>query len=217
MGCSGGSCSTGCSSCSDGNDGNGDLPPGMLSRYNLNQSVANGALVWVETDASSGEIKAKDSSLNILKAVHDTGVSRLYVAIFGDSRIKKLYPSLFSHGAGTVYHIRGDGSTEYDTEAFSNNLCDVVERISPAIVMMAATERGNEIAECMSSLLNARADLNCDGFRIDDRNLFTEPEKLEQFMASKKYPQIATVKAKRNPDADLYSQEGTAIYWQFKK
>ena len=45
--CSGGSCST-CSSC--GSDDPDRLPPGMLKVYNLNQSTADGILVWIETE-----------------------------------------------------------------------------------------------------------------------------------------------------------------------
>ena len=43
-GCEGGSCST----CGGGDDPD-RLPPGMLKRYDINQSVADGILVHLET------------------------------------------------------------------------------------------------------------------------------------------------------------------------
>ena len=47
--CSGGNCSSG--SCSGGSCQSDDdrLPPGMLSRYDLNQDTGLGSLIWAET------------------------------------------------------------------------------------------------------------------------------------------------------------------------
>ena len=63
--CSGGSCST-CSSC--GSDDPDRLPPGMLKVYNLNQSTADGVLVWVETVPEGDGVAIADVSLELLSA-----------------------------------------------------------------------------------------------------------------------------------------------------
>jgi len=216
MGCSGGSCSS-CSSCStDDRKDDNELPPGMLDRYDLDQSTANGALVWIEVLRCPDGPRISDASLQILEAVCSMNEGRTFAVIFGGPELKTLYPNIFGCGVGTVYHVRDKDSECYDSNRYSVTLCDIVDRVVPAFVVMAATERGGQIAEKMASMLSVNIYKGCEKIHLEGRNLRTEPADMNQFLMPNKktFPQIATVIPGSYPDPDKKEGKGTAIYWQ---
>ncbi len=216
MGCSDGSCGS-CTSCStgDGKDDN-ELPPGMLDRYNLNQSTADGALVWLEILRTPDGPKIADSSMQTLAEVCRINTGRTFGVIFGGADLKPLYPQIFGCGVGTIYHVRDKDSECYDSNIYSITLCDIIDRVSPAVVAFGATERGNQLGEKVSQMLGVNLNPECTRISMDGRMLSTEPAPLNQFLMDnrKKFPQIVTVKTDSYPTPELRTGQGTAIYWQ---
>ena len=219
MGCSGGSCSS-CSSCSstDGRDDN-ELPPGMLSRYNLDQSTADGALVWLEILRCPDGPRIADASLQILAEICKINAGRTFAVMFGGTDLKPLYPKIFGLGVGTIYHVRDPDSDCYDSNAYSITLCDIIDRVVPAAVLLAATERGNQLGEKIASMLGAELSPECTKISMEGRILSTEPAPLGQFLISnkKKFPHVATVRIDSYPTPEPREGQGTAIYWQTRK
>ncbi len=219
MGCSGGSCSS-CSSCSstDGRDDN-ELPPGMLSRYNLDQSTADGALVWLEVLRCPDGPRIADASLQILAEICKINTGRTFAVMFGGADLKPLYPMIFGLGVGTIYHVRDPDSDCYDSNSYSITICDIVDRVVPAAVLLAATERGNQLGEKIASMLGAELSPECTKITMEGRILSTEPAPLSQFLISnkKKFPHVATVKIDSYPTPEPKEGQGTAIYWQTRK
>ena len=216
MGCSGGSCSS-CSSCSttDGRDDN-ELPPGMLDRYDLDQSTADGVLVWLEVLQCPEGPRISEYSMQALSRVSEINEGRTYAVIFGGPDLKLLYPSIFGCGAGSIYHVRDKGSECYDSNVYSITLCDIIDRVVPSAVIIAATERGNQLAEKISKMLNVELNPSCTSIDMDGRMLSTIPAPLSQFMMSnrKTFPKVATLIADSYPTPISKDGQGTAIYWQ---
>ncbi len=219
MGCSGGSCSS-CSSCSstDGRDDN-ELPPGMLSRYNLDQSTADGALVWLEILRCPDGPRIADASLQVLAEICEINAGRTFAVMFGGADLKPLYPMIFGLGVGTIYHVRDPDSDCYDSNSYSITICDIVDRVVPAAILLAATERGNQLGEKIASMLGAELSPECTKITMEGRILSTEPAPLGQFLISnkKKFPHVATVRIDSYPTPESKEGQGTALYWQTRK
>jgi len=219
MGCSGGSCSS-CSSCStgDGRDDN-ELPPGMLDRYDLDQSTADGALVWLEVLRCQDGPRIADASMQVLGEVCRINGGRTFAVIFGGADLKPLYPQIFGQGVGTIYHVRDPDSECYDSNTYSITICDIIDRVSPAVVALGASERGNQLGEKIASMLGVELNPDCTSIKMDGRMLSTEPAPLGQFLMAnrKKFPQVATVRLDSYPTPEIIEGQGTAIYWQSRK
>jgi electron transfer flavoprotein alpha subunit len=188
----------------------------MLNRYDLDQSVADGALVWMEIlDCPDGP-RISDASIQLLQRIHDINPSRTFAVVFGGPDLRPLYPRMFGCGAGTVYHVRDPGSGCYDSNRYSMTICDIVDRVSPAVVALGATERGNQVGEKVSSMLGVPLYRDCTEISMDGRTLSTVPAPLEQFLMSnrKRFPQVCTVRKDSYPTPGPVEGKGTAIYWQ---
>lgn len=204
--CSGGSCQT----CSDDPD---RLPPGMLRRYDLNESTADGIMVWIETDGG----KVSRPSAEILAAAKGLTDGRLYGVIFGDAGLKSEYPRIFGYGVDTLYHVRGIAS--YSPEAYAEAVSQVAERVNPAAILISATPRGRELAPRIASLLGAGLTADCTRLESDGRRIvMTRPAFGGNLMADIEcvgFPQMATVRPGVFPLPEPKEGKGTAIYWQY--
>ena len=141
--CSGGSCST-CSSC--GSDDPDRLPPGMLKVYNLNQSTADGILVWIETEPEGDGVRMADVSAELLGAASGLSDGRVFAVVFGGAEVKPLYPRIFGCGVDTLYHVREKSLEVYAPEGYASCIVSLIKRIEPATVLVGATPRGRELA-----------------------------------------------------------------------
>ena len=216
MGCEGGSCSS-CSSCSTGTErDNSELPPGMLERYDLDQSTADGALVWLEIERRPEGPAVSEVCMQVLGRVCGMNTGRTYAVIFGGPDLKALYPGIFGCGVGTIYHVRDRDSECYESNVYSITICDIIDRVVPAAVILGGTDRGTEIAEKICSMLAVELNRDCDSIDMDGRVLSTVPAPLNQFMMAnrKRFPQVATVKKDAYPTPEIKEGKGTAIYWQ---
>lgn len=213
--CSGGSCSS-CSSC--GSDDPDRLPPGMLSVYNLNQSTADGVLVWVELERDGDSVRITDVSAELVGAARRLSDGRVFAAVFGGLEVKLLYPKLFGYGVDTIYHVRDRGSEVYRPEEYSSCLVSLIKRIEPATVLIGATPRGRELAPRIASEIGIGLTADCTGLRADGRRIvMTRPAFGGNMMADiecTRFPQMATVRQGTFPMPEEAEGTGTAIYWQ---
>ncbi|MBR2255466.1 MAG: electron transfer flavoprotein subunit alpha/FixB family protein [Candidatus Methanomethylophilaceae archaeon] len=209
-GCEGGSCST----CGGQEPSEERLPPGMLRRYDLNQSTAEGTLVWVEL---SDGVPTR-CSLEMLSQARRMTDGRVFAVLFGPGGLKSVYVDLFAHGADTVYHVRDACLESYHPEAYCDAIASVCERVNPAVVLVAASPRGREVAPRLASTLRSGLCADCTGLEMDGRNLVaTRPAFGGNILARigyTQYPQIATVREGTFPTEPVAGRTGTAIYWQ---
>ena len=216
-GCEGGSCST-CSTC--GSDDPDRLPPGMLAAYDLNQSTADGVLVWVETVPGADGPVIADVSAEILGAARELSDGRLFAVVFGGPEVKALYPRLFGYGVDTLYHVRERDLETYRPEPYADCIVSLVTRIVPATVLVGATPRGRELAPRIAAKLGTGLTADCTGLRADGRRIvMTRPAFGGNLMADiecTRFPQMATVRPGTFPMPPEREGKGTAIYWQHR-
>jgi electron transfer flavoprotein alpha subunit len=188
----------------------------MLDRYNLDQSTADGVLVWLEVYHCPEGPSISDNSLEVLGRTARINSGRTYAVIFGGPDLKPLYPIIFGQGVGSIYHVRDKGSECYDSNVYSITLCDIIDRTCPAAVLLPSSERGNQLGEKIAAMLGAELYADCTGIDMDGRVISTVPAPLNQFMMSnrKKFPQVATVKKGAYPMPENKEGQGTAFYWQ---
>ena len=209
--CSGGNCSSG--SCSGGSCQSDDdrLPPGMLSRYDLNQDTGLGSLIWAETVDS----KIDDAVIKLIGKLRSISNDRIFAMITGPADIKPLYNVLFSYGVDTIYHIRSKDLEDYDPKLYADALSDIATRINPMCIILSATEKGNEVAKLTGSILKKDVELDCSDISIVNDILSVEGSNSGNIPMFKRYGRftiIATVKAssfdmpERNDD-----RKGTVI------
>ncbi|MBE6520710.1 MAG: electron transfer flavoprotein subunit alpha/FixB family protein [Thermoplasmata archaeon] len=214
-GCSDGSCSSGsCSTGSCSSDPN-RLPPGMLKKYNLNESTADGILVWAETE--NGQLAR--SSAEIIAASSKLTDGRVFVALFGGPDMKALYPEIFGYGTDTIYHVRGKATEQYTPEAYAEALAQVAERVNPATVLIGASTRGRETAPRLAAMLGSGLTADCTGIVADGRRIVvTRPAfggVLTADIECIGFPQMATIRQGVFPAPRKVEGQGTAIYWQY--
>lgn len=215
--CSGGSCST-CSSC--GSDDPDRLPPGMLKAYDLNESTADGILVWIETVPGKDGPEIADVSAELLGTARGLSDGRVFGIIFGGVELKPLYPKLFGYGIDTLYHVREKDLEVYRPEPYAGCMASLIERIVPAAVFIGATPKGRELAPRVAGILGVGLTADCTSMRADGRKIvMTRPAFGGNLMADIEcmgFPQMATVRQGAFPKPPERTGEGTTIYWQYQ-
>ncbi|MDD2626450.1 MAG: electron transfer flavoprotein subunit alpha/FixB family protein [Candidatus Methanomethylophilus sp.] len=193
----------------------------MLERYKLNQSRADGTLVWLEIEHTpDGTPCLADVSKEILGRVRQLDNSRVFGVIFGHIELKPLYPEIFSYGVETLYEVHERRMVRFQPEAYAEALAQIAVRIEPAAILMGATPRGRELAPRTAALLDTGLTADCTGLQVKDRDLLmTRPAFGGNLLATIQcttYPQMATVRPGTFPlPAPEPGREGTVIYWQY--
>ena len=210
-GCEGGSCQTGSCDSPDGCR----LPPGMLREYDLDQSIADGVLVWIETVRNGEQTSVTSSSFRILGEAAKLNDGRTIAVIFGDVELKPLYEEIFSYGADTIYHVKDKRLKEFHREAYCESLADISERIVPATILAASTEKGDSIVSGLAAMLNVKYVTNCIGIELSGRSLKVRDRSANEVFFDG-FPQIASVDHNILPEPSREEgRKGTVIYRQY--
>lgn len=208
-----------CSSGTCGQSGKG-LPPGMLKKYNLNQSPADGTVVWVETEVRDGVVAISDVSAQLIGMMRKAYDARIFGVLFGGTDMKVLYDRLFEIGVDTLYHVRGAATASYSSEIYADALKEICERVGPAVVLMGNTEKGKEMSQILASKLRINMTMDCTGVTMKDRNLVADGrtcgDSINMMASCPIFPQLATVCPDVYPEPDkVPGRKGTVIYWQY--
>jgi Electron transfer flavoprotein, alpha subunit len=210
-GCNGGNCQTGSCDSPDGCR----LPPGMLREYYLDQSIAEDILVWIEIVRNGEQASLTSSSLKVLAETARINNGRTIVGIIGDIELKLLYDEIFSYGAGTIYHVKDKRLKEFHCNAYCESLADISQRIVPAAILMASTERGNRIAFGLAAMLNVKCITDSMHVELSGRSLKVKDRSLKE-VSFENFPQIATIDANNLPEPlKEEGRKGTVIYRQY--
>ncbi len=187
----------------------------MLKRYSLNESTADGILVWAEV----ADGRLSQASAEIVAASPGLTDGRVFVALFGGPEMKALYPELFGYGADTIYHIRGKGVETYSPENYAEALAQVAERVNPATVLMSASPRGKETAPRLAAMIGSGLTADCTGIVSEGRRIIATRPTFGGILTADiecvGFPQMATVRQGVFPSPAKREGKGTAIYWQY--
>lgn len=208
-----------CSTCSGDTEKKG-LPPGILRKYDINQSTAEGSILWIETVCNGETVSISDSSKELVGRLRKIEDSRIFGVIFGGIEAKPLYSELFSYGVDTLYHVRGKATCSYDPEIYADAIKEVCFRVEPATVLIGGTEKGLEIAPLLAAKLKVKMTSDCTWLEMEGRILKPTGKPCSQeicLMAARHtFPQMAVVRPGSFPPPETVREgKGTAIYWQY--
>ncbi|MFA7186178.1 MAG: hypothetical protein WC082_14860 [Victivallales bacterium] len=210
-----------CSSSGDGDSCEGEkkLPPGMLERYDTNQSTADGVLVFIETYEEDGTLKMHPTSAQLIAKAVELNSGRVFGVIFGGPEVKSLYDESFSYGVDSLYHVRDQRLKEFHPEAYAESITSVCERVIPASVLMASTLKGAELAPRVAASMGTGVVTNICGLELEGRKLimFKDTGGKTMRYGCTTFPQVVTVKNDVFPSPEgTKDRKGTAVYWHYR-
>ncbi|MCX6012399.1 MAG: electron transfer flavoprotein subunit alpha/FixB family protein [Chloroflexi bacterium] len=123
--------------------------------------------------------------------------------------VSKLANDAISHGASKVYVIEDAALKDYQPELYSSIIVKTLSEVKPYAVLLGQTSMGRDLAPRLAFKLGTGLATDCIDIKIDNNNLlFTRPVFGGNALSSviiNSYPQIATVRAKAMPAAELAS------------
>ncbi len=114
----------------------------------------------------------------------------------------ELPAQLIAAGADVVYVIEDAKYAEYDTELYTDAICQLVKKYDPASVMFGATDNGRDLAPRIAARLHTGLCADCTGLDVTEEKLvaWTRPALGGNIMATivcdAHRPQMGTVRPK---------------------
>ncbi len=129
-------------------------------------SSNNCILIYLETN--NGEIE--EDVLEVLskgRQLADKLNKDIYAIVFSHQKIGKL-SLLFEYGADNIYSYNCQEIKEKSIECYEEALFDVVQDLEPAIILFAASIRGNDLACRLAARLKLPIETDCIDLAVDD-------------------------------------------------
>jgi len=122
-------------------------------------------------------------------------------AVLLGQNVEGLAQELIWRGADTVYVLEDEGLAQYRTEAYAKVLADLVNEKKPEIVILGATDMGEDLAPRLAQRLKTGLLPDCSKLELDQAErvlLGTRPTYDDELMVTnacpEKRPQMATVR-----------------------
>lgn len=159
--------------------------------------------VWVFAEQLEGKLASVTLELlgeaGKLASILNVKVSAV---LLGDG-VEAVMPTLFEHGADTVYIIDDPVFHYYRAETYTKAFCYLVDKYKPEILLMGATTTGRDLAGAVATTLKTGLTADCTALEIDSENnilLASRPAFGGNIMATivckDHRPQMATVRSK---------------------
>lgn len=123
------------------------------------------------------------------------------VAIVIGENVEKAVETVNKHGADKIIVVEGPEFKQYSTDAYTNVMCQLVEKYGPTSMMIGATNNGRDLGPRVSCRLNTGLVADCTSLDIDEesRNVaWTRPAFGGNLMATifcpEHRPQIGTIR-----------------------
>ncbi|MFQ6057546.1 MAG: electron transfer flavoprotein subunit alpha/FixB family protein [Anaerolineae bacterium] len=172
--------------------------------------------VWVVAETRDGVVPITLELLGAARELADMLGVYVQAALLGHG-VQELAQPLIHHGADTVYLADDPALAPYRAEAYAQVLAQLVEERRPEILLLGATDLGNDLAPRLAQRLGTGLITGCTELAIDESQrllLATYPTYQGRLMATAvcpdRRPQMATLRpgAFRPAFADEY-REGT--------
>ncbi|NLL95233.1 MAG: hypothetical protein GX224_05735 [Thermoplasmatales archaeon] len=206
--CPGGSCGLSCSdgtcggTCPDGTD-EVRLPPGMLSVYDIDQEIADGAMVFIDNFGDERDVAG------LVEAISDHP-GQVFGVVFGGLDLKSEYPRYISMGLDTLYHVRNPRLTEYNPEGCAGAIAELWERVRPASIFFNSSGVGRELAAMVAGKLASGIADGASSARFRGRDVSVRVGTDE--ISFRGYPQIVVWDDSTLPNpAPSGSKKGTTV------
>lgn len=129
--------------------------------------------VWVFIQHQGNELI--EASLEVLGKGRELA-GQLKVPVVGlllGDKVETLADKVLSYGANKVYVLQSRHLDQYTTHAYANTLCNLIQTKNPAIVLMAATPQGRDLAPRIASALRVGLTADCTDLKIGS---YTDPK-----------------------------------------
>jgi electron transfer flavoprotein alpha subunit len=169
--------------------------------------------VWAVAEAAGGSLTpASAAVVGQARELADQIGVYVYGVLLGDG-VESLGEELISHGADKVFVVDDPALADYRPETYTHALATLVDEYHPEIVLLPATDLGNDVAPRLAQRLDTCLMSHCTELSMDmaERLLLgASPvmggEMFHTYACPERKPQIATLEPGyfRQPYADNY-------------
>lgn len=158
--------------------------------------------MWVISELENGQLM--NVTFELLGAAKDLAakLEEKCCAVLVTAEAGELPKQLIAGGADIVYVIEDAKYADYDTELYTDAICQLVKKYEPAAVMFGATDDGRDLAPRVAARLHTGLCADCTGLDVTDDKLvaWTRPALGGNIMATiicdQHRPQMGTVRPK---------------------
>ena len=175
--------------------------------------------VWVYIEAAEGSLR--NVSLELLgegRKLADASGQKLAGVLIGQ-HVESLTKEVFAAGADQVYLVEATELANYNTDAYTATMVDLIQTYKPAVILLGATNDGRDLGARVACRIGTGLTADCTGLGIDEATglvAWTRPAFGGNLMATilcpEHRPQMGTVRPSvfKRPAPD-YSKAGEII------
>lgn len=157
--------------------------------------------IWVYLEAKDGKLKNVGLELlNPGRQLADSTNEKLVGILIGDG-VASLASTVIAHGADSVIVVDAPEYSWYETEYYTNAMCDLIIKHKPSALLIGATNNGRDMGPRLACRLQTGLTADCTALGLDEETgnvAWTRPAFGGNLMATilcpKTRPQIGTVR-----------------------
>lgn len=123
--------------------------------------------VIVETDQEGSAVNVGLELMNPGRQMADAIDEKLYAVIIG-SNVDKAKEEVKEYGVDGIITVDDEGYKEYNTEVYTDAIEKLVEKHSPNIILIGATNRGRDLGPRVAARLHTGLTADCTELGIDE-------------------------------------------------
>ncbi len=168
--------------------------------------------ILVFTEHNNGALKR--SSIELLQAAAKS--SNTVAAIAFGAHAGDVTTAIGQNGASQVHIVKDASLDNYNPEAFTNNICAIVEKVGPTIILASASSTGRDVFPRVAARLGAGLASDCIELNISGDNVVaTKPMYSGKCFAKANFEntslKIVLMRANQLPVAAADSSKSAAV------
>ena len=156
--------------------------------------------VFVETKEDGSALNVGLELMNPGRKMADMLKEDLVAVLVGEN-VEKAREEVKKYGVDKVISVEGETYKEYNTDIYTNAICKLVEKHSPNVILIGATQNGRDLGPRVSSRLGTGLTADCTELDVDFETgdvKWTRPafggNLMAQILSPDNRPQMGTVR-----------------------
>ncbi|WP_297280997.1 electron transfer flavoprotein subunit alpha/FixB family protein [uncultured Anaerococcus sp.] len=156
--------------------------------------------VFVETKEDGSALNVGLELMNPGRKMADMLKEDLVAVLVGEN-VEKAREEVKKYGVDKVISVEGETYKEYNTDVYTNAICKLVEKHSPNVILIGATQNGRDLGPRVSSRLGTGLTADCTELDVDFETgdvKWTRPafggNLMAQILSPDNRPQMGTVR-----------------------
>lgn len=156
--------------------------------------------VFVETKEDGSALNVGLELMNPGRKMADMLKEDLVAVLVGEN-VEKAREEVKKYGVDKVISVEGEAYKEYNTDVYTNAICKLVEKHSPNVILIGATQNGRDLGPRVSSRLGTGLTADCTELDVDFETgdvKWTRPafggNLMAQILSPDNRPQMGTVR-----------------------